>query len=147
MLSIVPQNMENKPTEEMFNTNNDRLEEPPEEVDTLQTTLDHQKQLEQDEIDAEWRMLREQVKYPYLPPLTSLKKLPKFAKDISQVYTLVLDLDETLIHFDIDEGADDEEEAGYYNIRPGAIRFLGVLSDHFEVVVFTAAMPDVSKLL
>lgn len=60
------------------------------------------------------------------------------------MYTLVLDLDETLIHFDIDEGADDEEEAGYYNIRPGAIRFLGVLSDFFEIVVFTAAMPDVS---
>lgn len=135
--------MEHKPTEliEMFNTNYDK---PDQNEETIKTTLDEQKQQEQDEIDAEWRMLREQVKFPYLPPLTQVKKLPKFAKDISQVYTLVLDLDETLIHFDIDEGADDEEEAGYYNIRPGAIRFLGVLSEFFEIVVFTAAMPDVS---
>ena len=54
------------------------------------------------------------------------------------VYTLVLDLDETLIHFDQDE--DDEE--GSYFIRPGAIKFLKEMCWYYEVVVFTAAMPD-----
>ena len=32
-------------------------------------------------------------------------------------YTLVLDLDETLIHYDVDE----QENEGYYLIRPGAL--------------------------
>jgi len=58
-------------------------------------------------------------------------------------YTLVLDLDETLIHFEIDETVDPEiEEPGYYLIRPGCIKFLNQLSEYYEVVVFTAAMPD-----
>lgn len=64
-----------------------------------------------------------------------------------QPYTLVLDLDETLIHFEIDETVDPEiEEPGYYLIRPGCIKFLNQLSEYYEVVVFTAAMPDVSFL-
>jgi TFIIF-interacting CTD phosphatase-like protein len=42
---------------------------------------------------------------------------------------LVLDLDETLIHFEIDEEIDPAvEEPGYYLIRPGAINFLKELS-------------------
>lgn len=62
------------------------------------------------------------------------------------MYTLVLDLDETLIHFEIDEDVDpNEEEPGYYLIRPGALKFLSDLSEYFEIVVFTAAMPDVSN--
>lgn len=48
-------------------------------------------------------------------------------------------MDETLIHF---EAEDDEEEPGYYLIRPGAMRFLQELSEYYEIVVFTAAMPD-----
>lgn len=54
------------------------------------------------------------------------------------VYTLVLDLDETLIHYD------DEDDEGAFYVRPGAITFLQELSFFFEIVVFTAAMPDVS---
>lgn len=84
---------------------------------------------------------------PYLPPLDSVdpKLLPK-KKWGAEPYTLVLDLDETLIHFEIDETVDPEiEEPGYYLIRPGCIKFLNQLSEYYEVVVFTAAMPDVSK--
>lgn len=65
----------------------------------------------------------------------------------------MLDLDETLIHFDCDNEDDDDdddkesknesEEEGYYLIRPGAIKFLNELSKYYELVVFTAAMPDV----
>ena len=56
-----------------------------------------------------------------------------------QVYTLVLDLDETLIHYD------EDDEAGAFYIRPGALSFLQELSFFYEIVVFTAAMPDVCK--
>jgi len=75
-----------------------------------------------------------------------ISKLPPKAKGIDNVYTLVLDLDETLIHYEIDETVDPNiEEPGYYLIRPGALRFLNELSDYFEIVIFTAAMPDVSN--
>ena len=90
-------------------------------------------------------MLKELVTLPYLP---KLENVPKFCESIDKVYTLVLDLDETLIHFEIDEEIDPaEEEPGYYLIRPGAINFLKELSQYYEIVVFTAAMPDVSFFL
>lgn len=76
------------------------------------------------------------VKIPYLPPLSESEK--------NSVYTLVLDLDETLIHFECDEEEQDEDEQGYYLIRPGAIKFLNELSKYYELVIFTAAMPDVT---
>lgn len=60
--------------------------------------------------------MKSKVKIPYLPNIENGKK-----------YTLVLDLDETLIHFDCDEDNDEEnaeDEEGYYLIRPGAIKFL-----------------------
>tara|TARA_B110000285_G_C14726009_1_gene424277 strand:- start:318 stop:482 length:165 start_codon:yes stop_codon:yes gene_type:complete len=52
-----------------------------------------------------------------------------------------------LIHFEIDDDVGPDEEPGYYLIRPGALKFLLELSDYYEIVVFTAAMPDVSILL
>ena len=85
-------------------------------------------------IDRELEELRKQVVTPYLPP---------FSKGVIEagltLYTLVLDLDETLIHFE--ENADDEEEACFL-IRPGALQFLEKMACHFEIVIFTAAMPD-----
>lgn len=83
-----------------------------------------------------------------------LHKLPECSRDQAQgsshpsVYTLVLDLDETLIHFEVDEEPESSDQPvntdnqGYYLIRPGAIRFLNELSRYYEIVVFTAAMPD-----
>ncbi len=70
-------------------------------------------------------------------------------------YTLVLDLDETLIHLECDDeenslgdGHDiNNEDSIYYLIRPGAIRFLNELSKFYEIVIFTAAMPDVNTLI
>lgn len=49
-------------------------------------------------------------------------------------YTLVLDLDETLIHFEASEKK--------FKIRPNCITFLKTLSQYFEVVIFTAASQD-----
>jgi CTD small phosphatase-like protein 2 len=71
--------------------------------------------------------------------------------DDKPVFTLVLDLDETLIHLECDEDANDDEDneqnedSVYYLIRPGAIRFLSELSKFYEIVIFTAAMPDVRR--
>ena len=54
-------------------------------------------------------------------------------------FTLVLDLDETLIHYECDY-----IDGDYYLIRPGAIKFLKEMALYYEIVVFTAAMPEVS---
>jgi len=91
-------------------------------------------------MEVEYQKLKALVTIPYLPPLRLLEDLP--------VYTLVLDLDETLIHLECDEDADKDgddqnEDSIYYLIRPGAIRFINELSKYFEIVIFTAAMPDV----
>lgn len=78
---------------------------------------------------------------PYLPP--------KEAGDPE--YTLVLDLDETLIHFvsgsDEDEEKDalmadleDGENDFFYMVRPYTNKFLTELAQFFEIVIFTAAM-------
>ena len=49
-------------------------------------------------------------------------------------YTLVLDLDETLVHFEASERK--------FKIRPFCISFLKTLSKLFEIVIFTAASQD-----
>ena len=77
---------------------------------------------EQALIDAEYRRLRKLVRVPYLPPLsqTELSRLPAKAKCMEDVYTLVLDLDETLVHF--------VEDRNTVNVRPYAVDFLSQMS-------------------
>ena len=67
---------------------------------------------------------------PYLPAKTSSCK----------EYTLVLDLDETLIHFEEDNNEEGDEV--FYMVRPGLNKFLTELSQHYEIVIFTAALQD-----
>lgn len=55
----------------------------------------------------------------------------------SGTYTLVLDLDETLVHF-----VQGEEEGTVY-IRPGCEDFIKAVSEWYEVVIFTAGLQDV----
>ena len=64
------------------------------------------------------------IKEPFLPP----KK-----KDDQREYCLVLDLDETLVHF-----FEDNYEA-YVKVRMGAENFITVLSQFCEIVIFTAS--------
>lgn len=65
------------------------------------------------------------IKVPYLPPSTNKSE-----------YTLVLDLDETLVHY-MESEADSK-----LLVRPGAHQFLKEMSEIYEVVIFTAAMQD-----
>lgn len=67
---------------------------------------------------------------PYLSENTSNKE-----------YTLVLDLDETLVHFI------EDAESAYIQIRPGAEDFIEELAEYFELVVFTAAMQSYADLV
>jgi CTD small phosphatase-like protein 2 len=49
-------------------------------------------------------------------------------------FTLVLDLDETLIHFN--------QNTRTYNSRPYAVPFLYEMSKVFEIVIFTAGLKE-----
>lgn len=67
---------------------------------------------------------------PYLPPINE-----KFT------YTLVVDLDETLVHYM------EEENEAFVQVRPFAEFFLNELSKYFEIVIFTAATEEVTLFL
>ena len=69
-------------------------------------------------------------KEPFLKPIN-----PKYK------YTLVLDLDETLVHYISDN------ESAYIQIRPGAENFLKELSEFYEIVIFTAALQTYADLV
>lgn len=73
-----------------------------------------------------------------LPPGAEIPKSPFLPEKPMEEkeYTLVLDLDETLIHF-VDMGAE-----SYFLIRPGAQKFLEEMYKYYEIVVFTAGMKD-----
>ena len=55
--------------------------------------------------------------------------------------TIVLDLDETLVHYL------EDEETAFIQIRPGFEEFIEEIANYYEIVVFTAAMQDVSIII
>ena len=65
--------------------------------------------------------------------------IPYLNKNPSKQYTLVLDLDETLIHF---KPNPNNEESGTIKIRPFLMEFLDKIKDYYELVVFTAATQE-----
>ena len=77
-----------------------------------------------EEIKTNENIIKEEIPIPYLSP----KK-----KDDKRDYCLVLDLDETLVHF-----FEDNSEA-YVKVRMGAEQFITVLSQYCEIVIFTAS--------
>ena len=67
---------------------------------------------------------------PFLSPIS-----PKYK------YTLVLDLDETLVHYVSDN------DSAYIQIRPGAEEFIKELSEFYEIIIFTAALQNYADLI
>ena len=55
-------------------------------------------------------------------------------------FSLVLDLDETLIHFQV---SSTNENKGTLNLRPGLFHFLNNVSLFYELMIFTAGTSDV----
>ena len=65
--------------------------------------------------------------------------VPYLDKKCNKQYTLVLDLDETLIHF---KPNPNNEESGTIKIRPFLMEFLAKIKEYYELVVFTAATQE-----
>jgi len=74
---------------------------------------------------------------PMMADLDKVPKLPPLAPSSGEVFTLVLDLDETLVHYFEQNGL------GNYGIRPGMFEFLQRMNElRYEIVIFTAATQD-----
>ena len=69
-----------------------------------------------------------------IQPFDTNKLLP--SKTVLKNYTLVLDLDETLIHFS------ESKKGGEFFLRPYSKEFLIEMSKYYEIVIFTAALKD-----
>ena len=65
--------------------------------------------------------------------------IPYIPNRSNKSYTLVLDLDETLIHF---KANPNNEESGTIKIRPYLYQFLDKIKKYYEIVVFTAATQE-----
>jgi len=65
--------------------------------------------------------------------------VPYIGNKSNKPYTLVLDLDETLIHF---KANPNNEESGTIRIRPYLYNFLEKIKKYYELVVFTAATQE-----
>lgn len=65
--------------------------------------------------------------------------LPALQNNHNSTYTLVLDLDETLIH---STGNPESPDQCKLSIRPGAIEFLIEMAKSYELVIFTAGTKD-----
>ena len=59
-------------------------------------------------------------------------------------YSLILDLNETLIHFKMNNEDDNE---GIIRIRPSLIPFLELVGKYYELIAFTASIQDYGELI
>ena len=66
-------------------------------------------------------------------------QIPYLVNASNKKYTLVLDLDETLIHFKVNPN---NTNSGILQFRPYISEFLSNIKDFYELVVFTAATKD-----
>ena len=69
----------------------------------------------------------------------SLPPIPYLVNKSNKKYTLVLDLDETLIHFKVNPN---NNNSGILQFRPYISEFLSNIKDFYELIVFTAATKE-----
>ena len=74
----------------------------------------------------------------------ALSPIPYITTPSSKKYCLVLDLDETLIHFKVNHSHNDE---GVLKLRPGISTFLEVIKDYYEIILFTEASEAYTELI
>ena len=74
---------------------------------------------------------KHKIKIPFLPPMDK----NKFK------YTLVLDLDETLVHYI------EEKDRHYVQVRPFAEYFISEMGKYFELVIFTSAEEEYANIV
>jgi len=71
------------------------------------------------------------------------ERVPYLLNINTKKFTLVLDLDETLLHFNIEEN----NEEGIIKLRPGIFKFLEEVSKYYELVLFSEASEEYVNLI
>ena len=92
---------------------------------SIYSVLHSNTDVEDDDMDDEYD--NEQPQVPFLPPKSESDE---------REYTLVIDLDETLVHYFEEEGG----ENAYVKVRVGCESFIRELSKYCEIVIFTAGV-------
>ena len=84
--------------------------------------------------------------YSYLKQKNNFLPLkePYLKEKNKKNYSLVLDLDETLIHFKLNAN---EKGEGILKLRPAIFTFLDKISEFYEIILFTEASEDYIKLM
>ena len=70
--------------------------------------------------------------------------VPYIRLENKKKYSLVIDLDETLIHFTVNNNANEE---GVLKLRPGVFSFLEKVGKFYEIILFTEASEAYTKLM
>jgi CTD small phosphatase-like protein 2 len=70
------------------------------------------------------------------------QNIPFIKEKPTKEYSLVLDLDETLIHFSING-----ENEGHLYFRPYLFEFLNNISEFYEIIIFTAGLKEYAKIV
>jgi len=71
-------------------------------------------------------------------------KVPYLKFPCKKEYTLILDLDETLICF---KSSNNDENIGNIHIRPGLEIFLEVLKEFYEIIIFTVGTREYANII
>ena len=66
-------------------------------------------------------------------------KAPYLRFPIKKQFTLILDLDETLIHFKL---INPNKRIGNIKLRPGLINFLEIIKEFYEIIIFTSGTKE-----
>ena len=82
-------------------------------------------------------LLRENLEFKSVPA-------PYLHTTNHKPYSLILDLDETLVHFKVNT---ENESEGVLKVRPGVMEFLDEVDKYYELIIFTCATQDYANLL
>ena len=74
----------------------------------------------------------------------TLGESPYISTKSNKKYSLVLDLDETLIHFKVNNQKNNE---GVLKLRPGVVTFLEEVHEYYELILFTEASEAYTELI
>ena len=77
-------------------------------------------------------------------PIKLNPKIPYLKFPPKKEYTLVLDLDETLIYFNF---ININKNLGKVRLRPGLLNFLEIIKEFYEIIVFTSSTKDYADII
>ena len=76
---------------------------------------------------------------PQKEPIKINPKIPYLKFPSKKEFTLIIDLDETIMHFDV---IDINKRLGKIQLRPGLINFLEIIKEFYEIIIFSSSTKE-----